>query len=463
MELESVNTIRQRYRDLLSQDERYNPVLSSLAGKEKNEPILTAETLDTESDLSYADEQRQLSEILLDMHAVNNGIIETKTKIQNIIGSLDETVVSILDSAKKQQAQIQDLNIICGKDSIYSSVLPVYTSAFPDLNAETLNNKTFGAAVINSELVSYDIISLAGNGYSGNAFIYTNNGFENEYLDRSNVYYIMDTNNITVYEYSRLCTQDKTEAVSGIVNYDDKEVECVITMMTRTAVCKLLIKSLDYYLAVRKLEVSDDNITWKTIISDDIYINQEELCYQDADYVYGSAVLCFPYSYYIRLTLANDLPTDDIIAIQEEDGTIRKINAYRKRIALQEIQLYSSEYTEAVLESDNLLEDSSVDKISLFATEYIPDHFIDGDYVSYWLIINGQEYPVVPVNTGRNGTTMIKYADEEYSVLNNTELIHETIKSIRLKILIRPYNKTETPYVSNLKLCLGKNTGNIYV
>ena len=463
MELESVNTIRQRYLDLLSQDAKYNHVVSALAIKPKDKPILDIETLDAESDLTYTSEQRQISEILLDMHAVNNGIIETKNRIQNTIMALDDTLASILDTAKKQQEQVRDLHVICGKNSPYSSVIPVYASAFPDLNAEVIHDNTFGAAATGSEQIQYDIISIAGNGYSGNAFVYTGSGFENEWLDRSDISYLMDANDVTIYEYSRLCTQDKKEAVSGIINYDDKEAECVITMMTRAAVCKMLLKSFDFGLAVRKLEVSEDNVTWRTIISEDIYINQKDLNYQQSNYVYGSSILCFPYSYYIRITLINNTPTNDTIAIQEENGSIHKVNACRKRISLQEIQLYSSEYEDAVIESDNILEDSSVDKISLFAAEYIPDHFPEADYISYWLIINGQEYPVVPVNTGRSGVTMIKYADEEYSMNDNTELVHETIKSIRLKIKIRAYNKTETPYISNLKLCLGKNTGNIYV
>lgn len=463
MELESVNTIRQRYLDLLSQDKKYNHVLSTLAAKKKTEPIFDIEPLDAESDLTYASEQRQMSEILLDMHAVNNGIMELKNKIQDTVTTVDNTIASILDTAKKQQEQVRDLRVICGKNSAYSSVIPVYASAFPELDAEVINDTTFGAMVVNSERIPYDIISLSGNGYSGNFFVYTDKGFENEWLDRSDVSYLMDANDVTVYEYSRLCTQDKKEAISGIVNYDDKEVECVITMMTRTAVCKMLLKSLDFGLAVRKLEVSSDNIIWKTIISDDMYINQKDLNYQQSDYAYGSSILCFPYSYYIRITLANNMPTNDMIAIQEDNGSIRKVNAYRKRISLQEIQLYNSEYNDTTIESDNVLDDSSVDKISLFAAEYIPDHFPEADYISYWLIVNGQEYPIVPVNTGRSGIAMIKYADENYSVNDNTSLIHETIKSIRLKILIRSYNKTETPYVSNLKLCLGKNTGNIYV
>jgi len=243
MELESVNTIRKRYRDLLSTDKTYNNILKALTEKDKADPILNIGDINAESDLHYAEEQRQLSEILLDMHSINNGIIEAKNIIQSTVSTLDDSIYTILNSVQKQRDQIEDVNVICGKNSEYSSILPVYTSSFENLDAEIINDRTVGAIATESNSVSYDIVSVAGNGYSGNAFVYTEDGFENLSYDRSNVDYIMDNNDLTIYEYSRLCTRDKKEVISGIVNYDDKEVECVITLMASKAVCKAAIKS----------------------------------------------------------------------------------------------------------------------------------------------------------------------------------------------------------------------------
>lgn len=463
MELESVKTIRQRYRDLLAKDATYNATLEELVKKEINVPVFTAGELNEESDLHYANEQRQLSEILLDMHAVNNGITEVKNRIDNTIKTIDDEMASVLESVRKQKEQVEDTNILCGRDSVYSAVLPIYTSSFEDLNAETLNDKTIGAIATESRRVHYDIVSIAGNGYSGNAFVYNEGEFENLIRDASQTEYILDDNDLTIYEYSRLCTRDKKEVISGVINYDDKEVECAITLMASQAVCKAIIQSLDPNLILRKVETSDDGLTYTTRVAKDLYINKNDVCYQDSKYAYGSAVICFPYSYFIRLTFASDTPLQDKIAIEKEDSTIQEVNAYRKKIALQGIRLFSSEYKDTTIETLNILEDSSVDKVSLFVSEYIPDHFPPAEYISYSLIINGQEHPVVPVNTGRDGITIVKFSEEEYSLNGNTELIHETIKTIRVKIRIRPYNNTETPYVSNIKVCIGKNTGNIYV
>ena len=110
-----------------------------------------------------------------------------------------------------------------------------------------------------------------------------------------------------------------------------------------------------------------------------------------------------------------------------------------------------------------MLRETAVDKISLFATEYIPDHFPENEYIKYYLIINGIEYPVVPANTGKKGINIIKYSEESSAVSEEIQLVHETIKTVVLRVVITPFQRKETPYVSNIKLCIGKNTGNVYV
>ena len=70
---------------------------------------------------------------------------------------------------------------------------------------------------------------------------------------------------------------------------------------------------------------------------------------------------------------------------------------------------------------------------------------------------------ISPVNSSSSGKTIIKFKDIEVEENEYSYLLKETIKTIKVKITIRPFNKKETPFVSNIKLCMGKNTGNIYV
>ena len=465
MELESVASIRSQYRSLLGGDKRYEAVLERLTVKPDQEPIVSIQGVEAEADLSYRDEQRQLSEILLDLHAINNGIVELKDIIKATTESLDASLDTIRKAVAKQRTQAEDACILCGTGSLYSAVVPIDASYFTDGAMETIGDKTFGAMPVSLDQIAYDIVNVTGNGYSGNAFVYQKDGtFQNEKNDRSVLEYIIDNNDLTVYEYSRISTQDKTEALSGIINYDDKPVECVLTLHAVQPVSKAVLHLDDTGIVIKKIEVSDDGLNYRTCRDTGLRVNDKSEIYSSYDYIFGCPVLCFPYAAFIRLTLSNAASMDDEIAILEDDGSITQYPAaYRKKIGIRGIELYAAQYEPCTFISSEILSDCAVDKISLFVSEYIPDHFSGTDFIIYSLLVNGQEYSIVPANTGQEGITLIKYAENTTVTDNHTILINETIRSVQVKITIQPYNGNETPYISNLKLCIGKNTGDIYV
>lgn len=465
MELASVTNIRNSYRALLNNDDRYTDILEQLVRKPDREPILSWQGVEAEADLSFQDEQRQLSEILLDMHSLNNGMVELKNIVYNTIESLDASIMTIRDSVRQQREQVEDACTICGVNSAYSATIPIYAGQFPDTSSEIIGDKTLGAAPVFLDQVAYEIVSVSGNGYSGNAFVYQDDDtFQNETDDRSVAAYISDNNDITIYEYSRISTKDKKETVGGVVNYDDKPVECVLTLRAEAPVSKAILHIDEKDLVVKKIEVSDDGLNFRTCQGPERRVNDTGEMYTSYDYVFGCPVLCFPYASFIRLTISSNTPTQDRIAIQEEDGRITQYPAaYRKKIGIRGILLYTAEYEEYTTISAEILSDCAIDKVSLFASEYIPDHFVGTDYISYSLIVNGQEIPVVPVNTGRDGIRIVKYSEDRSAPDSYTSLIDETVRSVKVKIRIKPFNGNESPYVSNLKLCVGKNTGDIYV
>jgi len=462
MDVRAVRLMREEYKNLLAANPEYNKILFALSEKQDEEPITSIHEIEAESDLSYNDEQRQLSEILLDMHNINNAIQEVKDKVSSIIEEVDTSLNTVQAAISKQTEQVEDMTVLCGQNSLYNVVVPVYVSDFGETDAEMLDDKTIGAALLRSTLIPYDIVSVSGNGYSGNAFVYENGGFVSEIDDRSDLNYISDANDITVYEYSRLCADTKQAVASSYINYDDSPVECVVTLSAQEAVCKAHISSPDPSLCVTKLETSDDGIRYTNRLEKPLYINDVSKIYDGYAYIYGCPTLCFPYAKFVRITFSSNESHYEDIRIQEDD-VFFKINARRKYVALAGIELYSSAYQEAALLSQEMLKSGNIDKISLFASEYIPDHFPNGTYVEYALILNGKEYPIVPVNTGRDGIKMIRHIDSTEQIKEYMTTIDETIKTVRLKITVTPYNGLETPYISNLKLCMGKNTGDIYV
>lgn len=465
MELNSPKQIRSEYLKMLASDGNYNDVFIKLVNKKDNEPIYTIKSLNGEDAPDYNNEQRELSEIVLDLNCVNNSLIEIKNKAVQILTTLESRAETILNSIQKETERIMDMNILCGGDNNFSMSIPIYTTNFTDGAFESINEKTIGANLLTSNEISYTITSVNGNGYSGNNYVYNNNTFESETNDLGNLEYIQDNGDTTAYEYSRLITNDKTEIIDSLINYDDKAVECVLTLFGNESFCKCSILSENTDLTIKNIETSSDGSIFTSHLSNSIEINNLEYIYNDSTYIYGSNILCFPYCNYLRLTLSSNKIEDDTIAIKDRDDNIRIYpNTKRKKISINNIKLYSSTYKETTITSQEILEGGSVDKVGLFVSEYIPDHFTEDNYLIYYLIVNGTEYEVIPVNSLNEGIKLIKFSEKENSAAQNYfQNITENIKNVQIKIKIKPYKDTETPYISNIKLCLGKDNQSIYV
>lgn len=473
MDLISIDNIKKQYKSVLAKDEKYLSILTELEKKDAAAPISSFRSLNPEDVPSYDNEERELQEILLDLTAINNATIEMKDYADSIINKIDSTVESVSKSIEEENARISDINMICGLNSEYNMVIPIFASDFSqsDSGYEALDDKSIGAKLVANEEVEYEITSLSGNGLPAKTYSYeilTSSGgaysSDNSYSDIS---YITDESDITAYDYKRYITTDRSEAIDGIINYDNKEIECVITLKATKSCSKMKLLSETKDLVIKNLETSDDGVNWLSRLENPIELNNTEAVYSDSSYIYGTGILCFPNTTYIRITVASNEISEEKIAVRASDNeAVAFPNTKSKKIRLNNIKLYSSKYRDTDIESVNLLESGSVDKISLFASEYIPDHFNNSEeYIKYYLIINGKEHEIVPANSGRNGIRLIKYSEvsNPATKVDGVELIEETIKDARVRLSIKGYNILETPYVSNLKLCLGKDTGSIYV
>ena len=461
MELTSMEEIRNRYLTALASDPRYEDVLTELKLKDNHLPISNFKSLNPEEPPDFFKESREMQEILLDITAINNGIIEMKDRVETIIESIDTVVTGTQDILKREEDRIQDVNMICGTDDEYNAIIAVTADAFGDgTEFEMPNQNTVGAKLVTRNVVPYEIVSISGNGIEGNRHVYKNGKFESDNDDYSKHEYITDDSDITFFEYERFVSTHRSEIRDGIINYDNKPCECVLTLRASTKVCRMKLLSETQDIVLRQVEVSDDGINWKNCLNKEIKLNSRDDMYRNPYYIYGSGILCFPYSEYIRLTVASN-------AIVEDQIKVDKIcpHTKRKKIRINNIKLYSSAYEPTNIMTNNVLAAGSMDKIALFASEYVPDHFTDSG-IRYYLIVNGTEYEVVPVNRKRSDAiSVIKYSEvtDAVNTMSGTKLIDETIKSAVLRITIEDFAGRETPYISNIKLLMAKDTGSIYV
>lgn len=472
MNIQSIDNIKKQYIEVLAKDSKYNNTLKVLLSRKENEPISHFSFLNPEQLPDKDNEERELQELLLDLTALNSGIKEISARADNIISSIDSTIESLDKAIQYEEDRLQDINMICGQESDYNMVIPVFSSDFTDNKFKEINDKTLAAFSSSETSVDYEIVSISGNGILGNDYVYNEGNFEIDTDDYSDTSLVKDESDITGFEYQRFNVEKRELARDNLFNHDNKEVECVITLNAASPVSMIKIVSEPKNLTIKRLEVSSDGISWQDAINRELIINNKEYVYEDGNYIYGSGIIAFPVSKFVRGTFSSNEFTEDQIAerIIDKEGNEQIVeycnSVRRKKIRLNSIKLYSANYSETNIESIDLLTAGSVDKISLFASEYIPDHFdSDTEYIEYYLIINGTEHKIVPANLPRDGVKIIKYSEvsDPSKVVTDTEIIKETIKSAKIKLVIHPHSTSETPFVSNLKLCLGKDTGSIYV
>lgn len=89
MNITVIDNIKKQYIEALSKDQKYNEVLESLLSRKENEPISHFSSLNPEELPDKDNEERELQELLLDLTALNSGIIEVAARVDNTISSVD--------------------------------------------------------------------------------------------------------------------------------------------------------------------------------------------------------------------------------------------------------------------------------------------------------------------------------------------------------------------------------------
>jgi hypothetical protein len=421
-------------------DMNFNPIYIH----PEEEPIVDELNLNItqiDTDLKYIDDT-------LTMVASNyNSLMEsTKLKLNNI--------KELLNTEKERQ---EDINILCNKYSDFSSVI---TLGEPNFEAGlTFTDGILTANVNSTTPLTYTVKDISGNGQAGNTYVYQNEEFISDVLDTSNTSYIGDGNLTTSYEYERL-TINNSETAPLSFNKDSIEAKCSIVLSSSDYINKVLVNSDRTDLILKEVYISDDGSSFTLDRTYNIQINKNQEKYNDQSYIYGSGIISVKPSKYVKLCFKSNGYTDDTIAyikaFSDTTTVTKKIvqvaSAKRHVIKLNGITLSKNVYGKGTAVSKELITDP-VKYIGLYCNEYISSDYDIENTVKYYLIINGTEHEITPVNSQRNGKKIIRTSSQTYQ-LDNTIYIEESIKSAKLKIVISS-STSITPYISNLKLLVG--------
>ncbi|MDV3428888.1 MAG: hypothetical protein LIR50_18005 [Bacillota bacterium] len=133
------------------------------------------------------------------------------------------------------------------------------------------------------------------------------------------------------------------------------------------------------------------------------------------------------------------------------ENLLPKYIEYNKTSTLQSINII--EYIQNKL-TNNISIPISIYAFAFYDNENIPSYYDNADnIITYKVVINGKEYPIVPINSNKNGIKIIRNTDIT-SDSDYVKYINEDIKSLYLIINMTLSNEQQSPFISNMKLLI---------
>lgn len=279
------------------------------------EPVFKKRLTHEQAEPCVKDYNEMVNESYIDINALIVGFRDAGRDFQNLMLSTDARLKSIKRQLMIEKEKLEDLNILCNQYSDFNTVVTLdNTQLFGNYSYD---NGVIGCAVNSHEPINYSIVNVDGNGYEGNGYVYKNNKFLKDSLDTSNRRFINDNSNMTIYEYSRITASNSEKEVFQYVNFDSIEAKQTITITSQSEFNKIKIQlsSKDTFLTA--VSTSEDGISYKNILKAPIELNNDSLKYDKINYIANSGMLCFPSTKYLKVSLASNGVTDDVIAFEK--------------------------------------------------------------------------------------------------------------------------------------------------
>lgn len=396
-----------------------------------------------------------------DISYIDESIIKTATDFNNLLLSTRLKLLNIKELLNAERERQQDINILCNKFSEFSSVMNLNEKDFS--GNLTFEDNILQSKILSKNNVNFSIGSIDGNGYAGNKYVYLNDSFIEEVINADQIKNINDNNLATSYEYSRITVNNEEEAPLSF-NRDSIEAECSVLITAENAVNHIKVSSERDDLVLKEVYTSEDGLSYKLDKEYNISMNSRPEVYNDSSYIYGSGIITIEPSKHIKIIFKSNGYTDDQLAFIKtfyseniNSSAIKKIikinSAKRHVIKLNNIQLFQNTYAKGMVVSNELIT-SPIKCISLYCNEYINDNYTIEKNVSYYLILNGQEFKVEPINSHRDGKKIARTSSQVYKS-EHVIYLNEEIKSAKLKIVMHTSNADITPYLSDIKVLIG--------
>lgn len=409
----------------------------------------------------------EINEVFLsaknDLEYLDKSLIESANNYNNLLTSARLKILNIKELLIAEKERQQDINILCNKYSDFSSVINLKEDDFS--GTLTFKNNILQSRINSAISVDYKVESIDGNGFAGNKYVYLNNDFLENIVDTTSYENIKDSNLATSFEYARITTSSKNE-VPLAFNKDSIEAECSVILSSDELFNHIELFSERDDLILKEVYTSLDGLTYELDKEYNISINNRNEIYNDYNYIYGSGIITVEPCRFIKIVLRSNGYSNDNLAYvktffadSKNNNLVKKIEhdnlAKRHLVKINDIKLFKNSYSKGMIISRELIT-SPVKCISLYCNAYINHEYSLDKNVSYYLIINGKEYEILPVNCNTDGKKIIRMSSQVYKS-DYVIYLNEEIKSAKLKIVMNASNSDITPYVSDIKILIGGN------
>jgi hypothetical protein len=276
------------------------------------DPIFKVRTLHPDSEPNIDEYNEMMDDIIRDLSIITTEIGQAAYDIRGIMTDVNVKLFDIKNTLAEEKEKLFDMSILCSKYPNINAVTKLTANDFSG-DFSTMDNMLC-AKITGTTPISYEVVSVEGNGYEGNDYVFKNGAFLKNTIDTANRAFINDGSEITVYEYSRITADNSEKQIFSDVNLDSIEANCTVTLSSTIKFNNAKIKSDSQGLKIVSVLVSDNGTLFKEVIEDTLQVNDASNKYDVVNYIPGSGLICFPDTNYVKIVFQSNGYTDDIIA-----------------------------------------------------------------------------------------------------------------------------------------------------
>lgn len=359
-------------------------------------PIFKETYINGEQEVIKSDVQNIVEEIGVDLITLDKCFMQIAYNSNELLTNTISSINNAKTIANKSQRVLDNINKICSYYTSFDTVISCDSSCFTG-SYGIIDDNTFCCEPNSGEIVDISIIDINGPG--------------TELTKRSN---LIDGDELSYFDYIGIEENKDITFIAELASEKDFNLLKVYTNKP---------------LKITFVSTSDDGLLYTDILKKDINVNGDDVLVNGNSY--GLGLVAKPKSRFAKIGFTSS-----------------------EYVRVNDIKTVAASYNTSATLKSNKIEANNITSVAVYATEYIPDSLLDENCFKYTLTVNGKDYEIQPINSQRNGTKIIKYkidGSSEDSVTN----IEDKITSVELAVTIKTNNTEISPFISNIKICLG--------